>query len=165
VYRVALRVTRNAEDAKDVQQETMLKVHRKLGQFEGRSDLSLWVCKIAVNESLMLLRKRHVRAHLSLEEAILSCEEAVATGHLQSTIEGPDAAYVRKEMGGVLKRAIANLHPAHRVTFVLRHVEELSTIETAKALHISISAVKRRLSLARKQLQGCLRNVVSPIVR
>lgn len=48
VYRLAIRITRNTEDAEDVQQETLLKVHRKLGQFEGRSRLTTWISRIAI---------------------------------------------------------------------------------------------------------------------
>ena len=75
VYRLALRITRNTEDAEDVQQETLLKVHRKLGQFEGRSRLTTWISRIAINEALMCLRKRRSAFYLPLEETIQPAEE------------------------------------------------------------------------------------------
>jgi RNA polymerase sigma factor (sigma-70 family) len=64
VYRVALRITRNLEDAEDIQQETLLKVHRKLVQFEGRSRFATWIHRIAINEALMCLRKRRGASHV-----------------------------------------------------------------------------------------------------
>ena len=73
VYRLALRITRNTEDAEDVQQETLLKVHRKLGQFEGRSRFTTWISRIAINEALMCLRKRRSAFYMPLEEAISAC--------------------------------------------------------------------------------------------
>ena len=75
VYRLALRITRNTEDAEDVQQETLLKVHRKLGQFEGRARLTTWISRIAINEALMCLRKRRSAFYLPLEETIQPAEE------------------------------------------------------------------------------------------
>ena len=112
IYRLALRITRNSEDAKDVRQETMLKVHRALKQFEGRSHFTTWISRIAINEALMCLRKRRRAVHLSLEEAILSGEETLARDDLQSAVEGPEAAYSRTELRNLLTRAIANLRPA-----------------------------------------------------
>ena len=158
VYRLALRITRNTEDAEDVQQETMLKVHRKLGQFEGRSRLTTWISRIAINEALMCLRKRRSAAHMALEEAMLSAEEILARDGFQSAVEGPEAAYSRKELRDLLTRAIAYLRPAYRVVFLLRAIEQLSTIETAKVLQLSSGVVKNRLRRARSELQEYLRN-------
>ena len=106
VYRLALRITRNTEDAEDVQQETLLKVHRKLGQFEGRARLTTWISRIAINEALMCLRKRRSAFYLPLEETIQPAEESTVSEEFQSPIEGPEAAYSRKELRELLKQAI-----------------------------------------------------------
>lgn len=156
VYRLALRITRNAEDAEDVQQETLIKVHRKLGQFEGRSRFTTWISRIAINEALMCLRKRRSAFYVPLEETIEPAEESVAYEEFQSPIEGPEAAYSRKELRELLKRATGKLRPAYRVVFLLRAVEQLSTSETAKILQISASAVKARMRRARSELRQWL---------
>jgi RNA polymerase sigma-70 factor, ECF subfamily len=156
VYRLALRITRNTEDAEDVQQETLLKVHRKLGQFEGRSRLTTWISRIAINEALMCLRKRRSAFYLPLEETLQPAEESAASEDFQSPIEGPEAAYSRKELRELLKQAMERLRPAYRVVFLLRAVEQLSTGETAKLLQISASAVKARMRRARGELRGWL---------
>jgi RNA polymerase sigma-70 factor (ECF subfamily) len=156
VYRLALRITRNTEDAEDVQQETLLKVHRKLGQFEGRSRLTTWISRIAINEALMCLRKRRSAFYLPLEETIQPAEENAASEDFQSSIEGPEAAYSRKELRELLKQAMERLRPAYRVVFLLRAVEQLSTGETAKVLQISASAVKARMRRARSELREWL---------
>jgi RNA polymerase sigma-70 factor, ECF subfamily len=161
VYRLALRITRNAEDAEDVQQETLLKVHRKLGQFEGRSRLTTWISRIAINEALMCLRKRRSAFYLPLEETIQPAEENAASEDFQSPIEGPEAAYSRKELRELLKRAMERLRPAYRVVFLLRAVEQLSTGETAKVLQISASAVKARMRRARGELRQWLEDARS----
>ncbi len=161
VYRLALRITRNTEDAEDVQQETLLKVHRKLGQFEGRARLTTWISRIAINEALMCLRKRRSAFYLPLEETIQPAEESTVSEEFQSPIEGPEAAYSRKELRELLKQAMESLRPAYRVVFLLRAVEQLSTSETAKVLQISASAVKARMRRARSELREWLEDVRS----
>jgi RNA polymerase sigma-70 factor (ECF subfamily) len=156
VYRLALRITRNTEDAEDVQQETLLKVHRKMGQFEGRSRFTTWVSRIAINEALMCLRKRRSAFILPLEDSVQPTDDDGAREDFQSPIEGPEAAYSRKELRDLLTQAMAQLRPAYRVVFLLRAVEQLSTSETAKVLQISASAVKARMRRARSELREWL---------
>src|ERR1700680_759894 len=156
LYRLALRITRNTQDAEDVQQETLLKVHRKLGQFEGRSRLTTWISRIAINEALMCLRKRRSAFYMPLEETLQPAEETAVSEEFQSPIEGPEAAYSRKQLRKLLKQAMERLRPAYRVVFLLRAVEQLSTSETAKVLQISASAVKARMRRARCELRGWL---------
>src|SRR5579864_213107 len=156
VYRLALRITRNTEDAEDVQQETLLKVHRKFGQFESRSRFTTWISRIAINEALMCLRKRRSAFYMPLEETIQPAEESSVSEDFQSPIEGPEAAYSRKELRELLKCAMGKLRPAYRVVFLLRAVEQLSTSETAKVLQISGSAVKARMRRARSELREWL---------
>ena len=156
VYRLALRITRNTEDAEDVQQETLLKVHRKLGQFEGRSRLTTWISRIAINEALMCLRKRRSTFYMPLEETLPPAEETGISEEFQPLIEGPEAAYSRKELRELLKQAMEKLRPAYRVVFLLRAVEQLSTSEAAKVLEISASAVKARMRRARTELREWL---------
>jgi RNA polymerase sigma-70 factor, ECF subfamily len=157
VYRLALRITRNTEDAEDVQQETMLKAHRNLEQFEGRSRFTTWISRIAINEALMFLRKRRGATHVPLEETTPPDEERLAEDGFHSGIEGPETAYTRKELRNLLTRAIASLRPAYRVVFLLRSIEHLSNTETAKVLQISASAVKARMRRARTELRNYLR--------
>lgn len=156
VYRLALRITRNTEDAEDVQQETMLKAHRNLEQFEGRSRFTTWISRIAINEALMFLRKRRSATHVPLEETMPPNEETLAEDGFHSGIEGPETAYSRKELRNLLTRAITNLRPAYRVVFLLRSIEHLSNTETARVLQISASAVKARMRRARTELRNHL---------
>jgi RNA polymerase sigma-70 factor (ECF subfamily) len=155
VFRLALRITRNQEDAEDSRQEALLKAYRHMGQFEGRSQFTTWISRIAINEALMNLRKRHRAIHEKFEDAIGSAEiRQEAWAH--SSIEGPDRAFARKELGHKLRTAIEQLRPNYRSVFLMRAVEDLSTSETARSLGISVSAVKTRMRRARRELQGIL---------
>ena len=156
VFRLALRITRNPEDAEDVQQETFLKVHRKMGQFEGRSRFTTWISRIAINEALMCLRKRRGSIHVPLEDAIPASAERIPMEELRSAVEDPEEAYARMELKDSLAHAIAILRPAYRTVFLLRVVGQLSTTETARILQISVSAVKARMRRARCELQETL---------
>jgi RNA polymerase sigma-70 factor, ECF subfamily len=160
VFRLAFRITRNQADAEDAQQETLLKAHRNLPQFEGRARFTTWISRIAINESLMSLRKRRDAFHVPLDDAHQQSEERVANDSWHSTIEDPETAYARRELRDVLSSAIEGLAPRVRVVFVLRAVEELSTVETARILGISTSAVKTRLRRARYELQEGLRTAL-----
>ena len=163
IYRLALRITCNTEDAQDVRQGTMLKAYRKLGQFEGRSQFTTWISRIAINEALMCLRKRRSAVYVPLEQA--PDGETQARDDIPSSVEGPEGAYARKELRGLLTRAIANLRPTYRAVFLLRSIERLSTNETAKVLCISEAVVKARVRRARQELQQFLRNTLPPHLR
>src|SRR4029077_16851226 len=110
VYRVGFHITRNAQDAEDVQQETFLKAWRNFSQFEGRSLLSTWVTKIAHNEALMCLRKRRSAFLIPLddvEDLIERADTSKARGDFYAPREGPEAAYLRKELRTSLMSAIS----------------------------------------------------------
>jgi RNA polymerase sigma-70 factor (ECF subfamily) len=155
VFRLALRITRNQEDAEDSRQEALLKAYRHMGQFEGRSQFTTWISRIAINEALMNLRKRHRAVHEPFEDA-MSNAEASQEVWAHSSIEGPDRAYARKELRDTLRTAIERLRPNYRSVFLMRAVDDLSTSETARSLGISVSAVKTRMRRARRELQGIL---------
>ena len=67
LLRIAHQVTNSLEDAQDAVQETFLKAYQKLNQFQGTSKFSTWLIRIALNESLMKLRKRRHTQDLPLE--------------------------------------------------------------------------------------------------
>src|SRR6202790_5051929 len=110
-FRLAFRITRNQEDAEDAQQEALLKAHRKLRQFEGRARFTTWISRIAINESLMSLRKRRDAFRVPLDDGAQPSDTQVVSDHWQSAIEDPETAYSRRELQDVLSTAIGNLPP------------------------------------------------------
>ena len=68
IYRLALRMTRNADDAFDVAQDTYVRAFTRIEQFDGRSSLATWLHRIAVNEALQLLRRRKNEQHHGVAE-------------------------------------------------------------------------------------------------
>ncbi|HEV8041137.1 MAG TPA: RNA polymerase sigma factor [Bryobacteraceae bacterium] len=152
IFRLAKHITQNDEDAEDVLQETFLKAFEHLGDFQGQSKFYTWIVRIAVNESLMKLRKRKSDRSVPLDEPVDTGEDTVVR-EIAVWDENPEQQYSREELGQILDEAVQGLRPAFRTVFVLRDIEELSTEETAEALGISVPAVKSRLLRARLQLR------------
>lgn len=152
VFRLARNITNNPEDAEDVLQETFLKAYSHIGGFQGNSKFYTWLVRIAVNESLMKLRKRKSDKTVSLDDGVDTGEDVVVREI--AVWEGdPEQRYSQQEIRAILEEAVESLRPAFRSVFVLRDIEELSTEETADALDLSIPAVKSRLLRARLQLR------------
>jgi RNA polymerase sigma-70 factor, ECF subfamily len=156
VYRLALRITRNHQDAEDARQETFLKAYRHLDQFEGRSRFTTWISRIAINEGLMNLRKRDANRRVPLDEISEISSDNTNLLPLRRPVEDPEKSFTRRQLRGALNAAISNLRPLYRDVFILRVVEELSTSETAKALGVTVSTVKTRLRRARMELRTYL---------
>ena len=152
IYRLAKHITQHEEDAEDVLQETFLKAFEHLGDFQGQSKFYTWIVRIAVNESLMKLRKRKSDRTVPLDEPLDTGEDTVVR-EIAVWDENPEQQYSREELGQILDDAVQSLRPVFRTVFVLRDIEELSTEETAEALGISVPAVKSRLLRARLQLR------------
>ena len=152
VFRIANHITQNREDAEDVVQDAFLKAYEKLDQFQGNSKFYTWLVRIAVNESLMRLRKRRTGKTISMDENI-ETEDGSMPRDFADWGPDPEAQYGQSEMAEILKKTIQGLPQGFRVVFVLRDVEGLSTEETAETLGLSIPAVKSRLLRARLQLR------------
>ncbi len=155
VFRLAKHITQNSEDAEDVLQDTFLKAYEHLGEFQEQSKFYTWIVRIAVNESLMKLRKRRAGRIVSLDEPVDTGEEMI-TREIAVWDENPEQRYSREEVHEILEQAVESLTPIFRTVFVLRDIDELSTEETASALGISVPAVKSRLLRARLQLRDKL---------
>jgi RNA polymerase sigma-70 factor (ECF subfamily) len=154
VYRLALRMLRDEQDAEDVLQETFLSVYRHLDSFRGDSEFSTWVYRIAANASLMKLRSR--KATVSLDEPAPDGEEEGPPRDLADWSVTPEEAILSSEIRTQMDRALQGLSEALRLVFVLRDIEGLSIEETARVLGISVPNVKTRLHRARLALRASL---------
>lgn len=153
VYRVALQILGDEQDAEDVLQETYIKALRALPNFEGRSSLTTWLYRIAVNEALMLARKRKPQ-EVSVEDSAPFDAEAESEGmEIVDFCCLPESELLSSESRQFLDRAVRNLPEGLRVVFVMRDLEGLSIQDTAEALGISESNVKTRLLRARLRLR------------
>ncbi len=152
-YQLAMKITHNREDAEDAVQAALFKAFLHLGNFQERSRFSTWFGRIAANEALMRLRKRRAGREVSLEEVSESSNTAVLPQEMEDPGERPEESCFRRELQGALARAILGLEPRYRRVFLLRELAELSTLEAAKKLRVSDTAVMSRLRRARLQMR------------
>ena len=152
IFRLTMNITRNREDAEDAMQEAFLKSYAHLKDFQEDSRFYTWLVRIAVNESLMKLRKRRTAKTVSLDEDVQTEDDAVPR-EVADWAPNPEQLYKQEELREILSRTIQGLPSGFRTVFVLRDVEGLSTEETAEALDLSVPAVKSRLLRARLQLR------------
>ena len=150
VYRVARSILGDADEAEDVMQDAYVRAYHNLGQFEGRAAFSTWLTRIAVHEARARCRRR------SRLVALPSDTEPPPRNlapDLISRRPGPDQEAHGRELRDLLAAALETLPENHRVVFVLREVEGLSTAETSEGLGISQENVRVRLHRARALLR------------
>lgn len=154
IYRLALNITKDPADAEDVLQEAFLKAYSNLKSFQGDSRFYTWLVRIAVNEALMKLRKqRAAPVMVAIDEPITDGEDQEIRRDLADWGDNPEQRFGKVELGEILSAAIESLELPYRMVVMLRDIGELSTEETAKALELSVPAVKSRLLRARLMLR------------
>jgi RNA polymerase sigma-70 factor (ECF subfamily) len=151
VLAVAQRITNNREDAEDVAQECFHKAFLHLDAFQEKSRFSTWLTRIAMNEALMLLRRRRGVFEVLLESA----DDGVNSVSAAFVDQGPspEESCWRRERRELLTEAINRLGPKIRSTILLRHIQDRSVEETAQILGTSVSAVKARVFQGRRKLR------------
>lgn len=152
IYSLCYRYTGNREDARDLAQESFIKVYRNIGKFEGRSSFSTWIYQIAGNTCKDYLRKIKDKSEFSLDEEVFSDGEAFTPQVLKDD-NTPDVQYEEKEKLALLKEAINKLNPEYKMVILMREFQDLSYEEIARETSTSIGTVKSRLSRGRKLLK------------
>jgi RNA polymerase sigma-70 factor (ECF subfamily) len=155
-YRLALRVLRDEEGARDVVQDAFLKAWGSLDRFEGRSGFYTWLYRIVMNLCLDRRRRRQTRREVEWSEAA-DAEGAALAPALSDPGAAPDEALDRSQLRGLVARAIAELPDDARRTIELREIDGLSYQEIAQALGIPKGTVMSRLHYARRRLAAALR--------
>jgi len=154
IYNLALRLTRNREDAEDVLQETFLVMMNKLNTFSGQSSLYTWLYRIATNIALGKLRtKKPVDDSVSIHDPRFEARRKV---DWQSWSPNLEQELNETEFQECLQQAIAQLPDHYRAVFVLRDLEGFSIKEAARILQLKESNVKVRLMRARLFLRDQL---------
>src|SRR5579862_5189624 len=148
LYRIALSVLRNKEDAEDAVQDAWCRAYSKLYTFAGRSSLATWLTRIVINSALMIRRKNKHQVHQVLDEA---SDDQSVRGSLVDDRATPEQACRNTEINSLLARQIALLPSTTRTAFVLFDVEGFTAAESTKMLGINNSALKSRVLRARRK--------------
>ncbi len=150
-FHLAIRLTRNQQDAEEVLQDVFVTVARKIKGFEGKSSFSSWLYRVTLNAALMKLRKRKSDRSVSIED-ILPQVVAQISLHSSDHLEA-DKIAARHQLVAALESAIRKLPEEYRPVFVLRDIDGLTSRQVSKMLNLSVPAVKSRLHRSRLMLR------------
>lgn len=152
LYRTAYRIIRNHEDAEDAVQDSFIRAYMHLGEFDERAQFSTWLVRIAINSSLMILRKKNQKKDVSLDQS-----DAEGTNEMPMQIPDvrpdPEQHFLRTERRRIVRHSIGKLRPRVRRVIQISQLDECSVKETAHKLGISTSATKSLLLRGRASLR------------
>jgi RNA polymerase sigma-70 factor, ECF subfamily len=132
--------------AEDLVQETMVRLLRGMGSYDGQRPFKPWLYQIGVNVARDYYKQAEMR-HTTSDNGEIS---------LINTSERPETAVIQQQTIQAAVTAVTHLPPHQREALLLRYVEELSLAEIADILDIPVGTVKSRLSLALKQLRAVM---------
>ena len=142
IYNAAYRVLGREEDASDITQAVFLKVAERLDQYDARYKFFSWIYRIAVNESLNLLRENGREAPLEDEEEIPGLENAQ-----------PEEIVSDAQVSDRIQKGLMRLRVSDRMVLTLRHFGDCSYQEMADIMGLDVKTVKSRLYEARLRLR------------
>lgn len=152
VFHLAMRFTKNEEDAEEVLQDVFMTLHRKLELFQGKSAFSSWLYRIVVNAAFMKLRKRRQQPAVLLEDLAPHTREKALDGEFYQE-NHVEKFTQNEEIKSVLLSAVNRLPEQYRSVFVMRDVNGFSNQETSEVLGLSVPAIKSRLHRSRLMLR------------
>jgi RNA polymerase sigma-70 factor, ECF subfamily len=151
LYLLALRITGNEHDAKDVVQDALLKAYLHLDGFEQRADLRTWLNRILVNCALDHLRDLRRRPDMHDPKPIADVADTAV-----SAAPDPERLAARADWRRHVSAAMDRMSPLERVTFTLRHFEGHSISEIAQTVGIGHNAAKQHIFRAVRKLRLAL---------
>ena len=156
VYALLYRLTSDAEESRDLTQETFLRAFQSISRFRGDADLKTWIYRIAINQARNRWRwwkRRRRDVTVSLDDNRGPSEQPLSASLRNDDAPDPEQETLAREREGQLRAALLGLRSAYREAVILRDVEGFSYEEIATTLEISIGTVKSRLSRGRLELR------------
>jgi RNA polymerase sigma-70 factor, ECF subfamily len=149
IHQLAFRYLKNWEDAEEVTQDVLMKVHRKIDAFRGDAALSSWIYRITFNTAMSRLRNgRFSRPHeVPQPEPASGAERPFQDQADWSSLA--DDRVLRGEMRNRLISALTRLPKVYRVPVILRDIQGLSTEEASAVLRVKPQTLKSRLHRGR----------------
>jgi RNA polymerase sigma-70 factor (ECF subfamily) len=147
VFSLAFRMLRDDEEARDVVQETFIRVWKNLHTFDMEAKFTTWLYAITVNLTYDLLKSNTRRRRWLLAPETVDGQDSAAATEEEMNIVNRDLAAKIKELAG-------SLPPKQQLVFVLRDLQDLSVDEVAQILSMSTGTVKTNLCYARKFIRA-----------
>lgn len=157
IHQLAFRYLKNWEDAEEVAQDVLMKVHRKIGAFRGDAALSSWIYRITFNTAMSRLRtNRFSRPREVPVHDTLTVNGEISTQEPADWSSLADDRVLRTEMRTRLIDALTLLPEVYRIPVILRDIQGLSTEEAAAILKVKPQTLKSRLHRGRLILRQYL---------
>jgi RNA polymerase sigma-70 factor (ECF subfamily) len=141
IYALAYRVIGREEDARDVCQETFFRAFRALNGFRGQAKFSSWLYRIALNLCRDWVRKERRTPVVQAPEEL----EVLEMSALREPTPSVEDLVARRELTGIVERAMARLPEEQRTAIILKEYHELTFQEIADLVGCPLSTVKTRL--------------------
>ena len=149
VFALAVRLTKNYEDAEDVLVDVMVTVYRKVGGFNGDCAFSSWIYRVTTNVAFMKLRKNKLFRRVDRDQVFAETIGAHRTDRRVESFCPVEASDIRSTIGVAMQQ----LPVDQRAAFLLVDVAGMSSKEAGAALNLGLSAIKSRVHRARKFLR------------
>jgi len=159
IYGLLYRMTENAEEARDLTQETFLRAFQSVRSFRGDSDLRTWIYRIAINQARnrwRWWRRRRRDSTVSIDSTDENGKPALVATLKAENVQSPEQDTLAHERERILRNALKGLRRVYRETVILRDIEGFAYEEIAVALDISVGTVKSRLARGRQELRSKL---------
>lgn len=148
VFRFALQMIRNRDEAEDVVQESFVRAFRNIGSYQDRAKFTTWLLRIVTNLCTDRARMVHRRHHLEQQQA----REGLIW-MTEGDREDPNDNLVADGRRQMLREALAELSDAHRQLIIMRDLEEMEYADIASLLGCSVGGAKLRVLRARRALK------------
>lgn len=156
VYLIVLQRINNTDDAKDITQDIFIKVLNSLKKFDNRSSFKTWLYRIAVNETINVLRKKKVRQFFSLSNN----EDDENETQYKDESPNPEEKFEESELHIQLMKALNKLPQKQKEAFMFRYFDELTYEEISEISGVSVGALKANYFHAVKKLSSLLKNII-----
>ena len=149
IHQLAFRYLKNWEDAEEVTQDVLMKVHRKIDAFRGDAALSSWIYRITFNTAMSRLRTTRFSRPLEVQSPEPSPDQERAPAEPADWSALADDGVLRLEMRTRLIDALQHLPKVYRIPVILRDIQGLTTEEASAVLRVKPQTLKSRLHRGR----------------
>jgi RNA polymerase sigma-70 factor (ECF subfamily) len=156
LFRIARGVVGDDAEAEDVLQEAYARAFAAIAAFRGDAHILTWLTRIVLNEARDRVRRRRATVDLDQIEQAQQAEVIPFPNTVAFGGGSPEADAARRQIRGLIERAVDDLPTPFRIVFIMRDIEECSIEETAANLQLKPETVKTRLHRARRLLRQAL---------
>jgi RNA polymerase sigma-70 factor (ECF subfamily) len=150
VYNIALRMTKNPEDAQELSQDALVRAFTAIKKFRGDSSFATWLYRITMNVCTDFLRKRNKAVVFSIEQPGYENEQAI---QIADNDPGPDEVSEKNQLKKLVRDAMDQLPPEHRQVLILRDLLDMTYRDIANTLNVNEGTIKSRINRARESLR------------